>query len=153
MWTTHWRYEPAVLYSGGWLWIEPKALIFFSMSLKPYYLRHISGSYASPVSSFFTFGTLLCFFMLYHVLKTWKKHILSSISMALEQALGFPTVVDTVIGGPETPSLKDLLTQLLAALSLDGLQLSASSGIASAAQSHWPKVMASSLGSPHSVTD
>lgn len=73
MWTTHWRYEPAVLYSGGWLWIEPKALIFFSMSLKPYYLRHISGSYALPVSSFFTFGTLLCFFMLYHVLKTWKK--------------------------------------------------------------------------------
>lgn len=82
-----------------------------------------------------------------------KKYILSSMSMALEQALGFPTVVDTVIGGPETPSLKDLLTQLLAVLSLDGLQLSAPSGIASAAQNRRSKVIPSSLGSPHPVTD
>lgn len=73
--------------------------------------------------------------------------------MALEQALGFPTVVDTVIGGPETPSLKDLLTQLLAVLSFDGLQPSAPSGIASAAQSCQSKVIPSSLGIPHPVTD
>lgn len=39
--------------------------------------------------------------------------------MGLEQALGFPTVEDTVMHGPETPSLKDLLTQLLAVLLVD----------------------------------
>lgn len=54
--------------------------------------------------------------------------------MGLEQALEFPTVVDTVIHGPETPSPKALLTQLLVVLSVDSLQLSAPSGIASAAE-------------------
>lgn len=39
--------------------------------------------------------------------------------MGLEQALGFPTVEDTVMHGPETPSPKDLLTQLPAVLSVD----------------------------------
>ena len=70
--------------------------------------------------------------MLDHVLKTLKEYILPSISMSLEQTLGFPTVVDTVICGPETPSLKDLLTQLLAVLSVESLQLSAPLGIVSA---------------------
>lgn len=55
--------------------------------------------------------------------------------MGLEQALGFPTVVNTVMHGSETPSLKDLLTQLLAVLSVDSAQLSAPSGITSAAGS------------------
>lgn len=82
-----------------------------------------------------------------------KKYILFSMSMALEQALEFPTVVDTVIGGPETPSLKDLLTQLLAVLSFDGLQLSTLSGITSAAQNCRSKVIPSSLGSPQPVSD
>lgn len=72
--------------------------------------------------------------MLDHVLKTLKEYILPSISMSLEQTLGFPTVVDTVICGPETPSLKDLLTQLLAVLSVESLQLSAPLGIASAVE-------------------
>lgn len=39
--------------------------------------------------------------------------------MGLEQALGFPTVEYTVMHGPETPSLKGLLTQLLAVLAAD----------------------------------
>lgn len=39
--------------------------------------------------------------------------------MGLEQALGFPTVEDTARHGPETPSLKALLTQLLAVLAVD----------------------------------
>lgn len=72
--------------------------------------------------------------MLDRVLKTLKEYVHPSISMGLEQTLGFPTVVDTVICSPETPSLKDLLTQLLAVLSAESLQLSAPSGIASAVE-------------------
>lgn len=91
--------------------------------------------------------------MLDRALKTLKEYILLSISMGLEQTLGFPTVVDTVICGPETPSLKDLLTQLLAVLSVESLQLSAPSGIASAVESASSKVTAFPLGGPHPVTD
>ena len=116
--------------------MEPKAFISSSLGLKPYSPRAYIWFLGLPVSSFFTFGTVSCCFMLDHVLKTLKEYILSSISMGLEQALGLPTAVDTVIHGPETPSLKDLLTQLLAALSVESLQLSAPSGIASAVESH-----------------
>ena len=73
-----------------------------------------------------------------------------SISMGLEQTLGFPTVVDTVICGPETPSLKDLLTQLLAVLSVESLQLSAPSGIASAVEKRLVQGHSLSPGRPTS---
>lgn len=44
--------------------------------------------------------------------------------MGLEQAPGIPTVVDTGIHGPETTSLKALLTQLLALLSVEASAVS-----------------------------
>ena len=73
--------------------------------------------------------------------------------MSLEQALGFPTVVDTKICGPETPSLKDLLTQLLAVLSVDSVHLSALLGLPQLQRAASSKVMPLSLADPQPVTD
>ena len=83
-------------------------------------------------------------------MKLRLKYSRPSISMGLEQTLGFPTVVDTVICGPETPSLKDLLTQLLAVLSVESLQLSAPSGIASAVEKRLVQGHSLSPGRPTS---
>lgn len=73
--------------------------------------------------------------------------------MSLKQALGFPTVVDTMICDPETPSLKDLLTQLLAVLSVDGLHLQAVQGLPQLQRAASSKVMPLFLGDPQPVTD
>lgn len=93
----------------------------------------------------------LAFFNVSPRIKNIKKNTFTPAFLTgLEQALGFPTVVDTVIRGPETPSPKDLFTQLLVVLSVDSLQLSGPSGFASAAESCLVQGRAPTPGRPTS---